>query len=771
MASLKTSTAIITPIQTCKCGTRIDVSKFGLFQEVTCPSCGQSLVVKGRLDRFELIGLAGQGGAGSVYVAFDAQLGRQIALKVVRPDRVGDEEILAQLESEALVTASLNHPNVLRVFSVGRDQERFFIAMELIHGGTLEDLLRKHRVLPEIQALEIALQIASGLKAAYMAGLIHRDVKPGNVLFLNSTAKVMDFGLAVFEQFSAGAEGSVWGSPAYMPPERLEGMAEDFRGDIYALGTVLFEMLTGRPTFDASTAQEVAMKRLHHPAPSVLTFAPGISNATAFVVKKMLEKDREARFRSYDELIDSLKFAREELKQKKNTKTARVVLDAGEHRKIGSWMTIAFAAFFLIAAIVAVVLVRKSRARDAVTEIPSIPAPALSAKASNAIPATASKAPSAAGVLRAGVYRIVNSANNWPLHVGSYGIDNNAHVTTWNNGNMLNSQWVARPTEGGYQIVAFHSCKALQIGEDLADSRSALRHSNWSGDARQLWNIEHGDNGAFRIVSKASGKVLSLVDKKDVAAVPVGQSLLLGPSAGQWKIEFVRPVPAELASVLDGSSFTKLPLGIDAKLGKDPKGSQFEPINLKAVANRDSRNPKVFSSSSGGQVIRLQKSGWVDVNAVPFQILNAANLDSGNDQIVLQGWTGPTTAYPSRVEIPVDGAPLTKLHFLGGIAGWGHVPAANPMSERFGVAVVNVTVTRKGGGRETFQLRNGMEILNWNTKTEVPHSTRARGVSSEGDARYFVKELTGIGPVEQIILESATTVVVPIFIAITGEKK
>lgn len=762
------------PIQICRCGTRIGVSKFELFQEVACPACAQPFLVKGRLDRFELVGIAGQGGMGMVYKAFDSQLGRQIALKVVRPDKAEDEELLAQLESEALITASVNHPNVLRVYAVGRAQDRFFIAMELIQGGSLDELLEKHHQLPEIQALEIALQMASGLQAAYQAGLIHRDIKPGNVLFLNATAKVMDFGLAVFEQVSSGAKGSAWGSPFYMPPERLEGLAEDFRSDIYALGTVLFEMLTGRPPFDAANAQEVAMKRLHHPAPSVLTFAPKVSNATAFVVKKMLEKDREARFRNYNELIDSLKFAREELRQKGTSKRDRVVLDAAEQRKAGNWLTLAFGGFFLVAAISGVLLIRKMRSRDAVSEIPSVPAPASKFEASAS--ASASIKPSAGPALprslvSAGVYKIVNAASNWPLHVGSYGLDTGSQITTWNDGNMLNSQWLVRPTETGCQIIAFHSFKALQIGEDLPDNRHALRQNNWAGETRQLWTIEAGDDGAFRILSKANGKVLSLVDKKEVAVVPAGQELMRGAVAGQWKMEFVRPIPPEIESALNSSAFVSIPPAIQSKVGNEPKGSRFAPINLKAVVNRDSRVPAVFMDSQNGEVVRLKTSGWVNVNSIPFELIDAAASASGSDQLVLQGWTDKTKSYPSRVEIPVDGEPLKRLHFLGGLAGWGHTPVPNPLGGRFGVIVMNVTVTRKGGAKEVFQLRNGMEINNWNSTTDVPNSTRVRGVSAEGDARYFVKELSGTGPVEKITLDSFAKVVVPIFIAITGETK
>src|SRR5262249_41970085 len=152
------------------------------LSQSVCPACGKELIVGEYIDHYQLIEVAGRGGMGVVYKALDTSLNRIVALKVLRKDRLGNEAI-AQLENEAAITASIHQPPVVKVFTTGSDSGRVYISMELVNCGTLEELIRIQGRVAEAQALDIAIQIADGLRAAWLAGMIHRDVKPGNILF------------------------------------------------------------------------------------------------------------------------------------------------------------------------------------------------------------------------------------------------------------------------------------------------------------------------------------------------------------------------------------------------------------------------------------------------------------------------------------------------------------------------------------------------------------------------------------------------------------
>ncbi|MGV3531391.1 MAG: protein kinase domain-containing protein, partial [Chthoniobacteraceae bacterium] len=264
------------------------------------------------MGHYELLEEVGRGGMGVVYKALDTSLGRHVALKVLRKDNSENEELMKQLETEAAITASINHPHVVRVFSTGTFEGRFYIAMELVDKGTLDDLIELQGTVAEAQVLDVAIQISQGLRAAYQHGLIHRDVKPGNILFSDSkTAKIVDFGLATIEQ-AAVSTGEIWGTPYYVAPEKLDQKPEDFRSDMYSLGATLFHALAGRPPFEAADATLVALKHLKSEAVSLQAFAPHVSGSTAYVINRTLSKDPDKRYQSYDEFIEHLEYARRE---------------------------------------------------------------------------------------------------------------------------------------------------------------------------------------------------------------------------------------------------------------------------------------------------------------------------------------------------------------------------------------------------------------------------------------------------------------------------
>ncbi len=328
-------------LQNCPdCGTAMDVTEVEPLSAVVCPNCGAPSVIAATIDHFALQEVLGHGGMGAVYKAHDTSLDRMVALKLLRKSS-GSPDQIKQLETEAAITASINHPHVVRVYSTGTDHGRFYIAMELVEKGTLDRLIELQGRVAEAQVLDVGIQIASGLRAAQNAGLIHRDVKPGNILFADAhTSKIVDFGLAIFAEDEAKVRGEIWGTPYYVAPEKLDQKPEDFRSDIYSLGGTLFHALAGRPPFEAENASMVALKHLKSQAVSLQAFAPHISSNTAYVINRTLNKDPAQRYQSYDELIEHLEYARAELQAGK-TGNNRVVMETEEDKKAMGWVVLA----------------------------------------------------------------------------------------------------------------------------------------------------------------------------------------------------------------------------------------------------------------------------------------------------------------------------------------------------------------------------------------------------------------------------------------------
>ncbi|MGI9241562.1 MAG: serine/threonine-protein kinase [Verrucomicrobiales bacterium] len=262
-------------------------------------------------DHFTLRKQIGEGGMSRVFLALDRTLNREAALKILNSDLSKDSERITQFEREARITASISHPNVVKVFSVGNDQGHFFIAMELVPFGSLDELIGKQGKVAEERVLEVAEQLALGLKAAYDAGLIHRDMKPGNILFSqDGTAKVVDFGLAlVIDQEDENKE--IWATPYYVPPEKLHKKPEDFRSDIYSLGASLFHALAGQPPYSADTASLEELKLIKDKPVSLELFAPHVSSETCALIDRMMARRPNDRYKDYKELIEHIRFARQ----------------------------------------------------------------------------------------------------------------------------------------------------------------------------------------------------------------------------------------------------------------------------------------------------------------------------------------------------------------------------------------------------------------------------------------------------------------------------
>jgi tRNA A-37 threonylcarbamoyl transferase component Bud32 len=297
--------------QTCSaCGTTVDTTEAEPLARIACPTCGKKIRVERAFDHFVVVETLGVGGMGTVYKARDKQLDRFVALKLLRRDLGGEEDHKARLQEEARIAAAVNHPYVIQVFDSGTDHGQFYVVMELVDQGSLDDLMALQPRLPEKRVLEIGIQVAKGLRAAHRRGLIHRDVKPANILFVDEhAAKIGDFGLASSATQRWGIGGVVWGTPEYVAPERLNNDPEDFRSDIYSLGATLFHAIAGKPPIEASTNSATALLESKQRPLDLQATAPDVSAATAEVLQRMIAADPAQRFSSYDDLVAELERA------------------------------------------------------------------------------------------------------------------------------------------------------------------------------------------------------------------------------------------------------------------------------------------------------------------------------------------------------------------------------------------------------------------------------------------------------------------------------
>jgi serine/threonine protein kinase len=292
-----------------KCGRHLDVSKLASFSKVECPDCHTKQTVPAQFGPFLLLELLGAGGMGAVYQALDQQLGRYVAIKVMKRAMGDDPHFVENFLREARAAAALNHRNVVQIYSCGQEKGQPYIVMELVSGGRFDQMIATGNALDEVRVLEIGLDVAEGLKAANDIGLIHGDVKPANVLFdKEGIAKVADFGLARFVAWQQD-RGEIWGTPYYIAPEKARGQRVDHRSDIYSLGATLYHALGAKPPFDGKTATDVVLARLKNPAIGLRVIRPTLQPETADVIARMLESDPFMRYPTYASVLADLKEA------------------------------------------------------------------------------------------------------------------------------------------------------------------------------------------------------------------------------------------------------------------------------------------------------------------------------------------------------------------------------------------------------------------------------------------------------------------------------
>ena len=258
--------------------------------------------------RYEIIEELGAGGMGRVYRAFDKKIEEEVALKLVRPEIAADRKTTERFRNELKTARKIRHASVCAMHDLHEEGKTLFITMEYVRGEDLKSLIHRTKTLPPGTALAIARQIAEGLAEAHKLGVVHRDLKPSNIMVdKDGNAKIMDFGIArTLTRVETTVEGAVIGTPEYMSPEQVEGKAADSRADIYALGVILFEMVTGRAPFEGDTAFSIANKHKSAPAPDPREFNAQLPVALAGLILRCLEKGPEKRFQKAEELLDAL---------------------------------------------------------------------------------------------------------------------------------------------------------------------------------------------------------------------------------------------------------------------------------------------------------------------------------------------------------------------------------------------------------------------------------------------------------------------------------
>lgn len=271
------------------------------------------MIIKGQKinDRYEIIRSIGEGGMANVYLAHDTILNRDVAVKILRGDLANDEKFVRRFQREAISASSLSHPNIVEMYDVGEDDGKYFIVMEYVEGQTLKSLIKRRGALTLPEVIDIMLQLTSAVANAHESYIIHRDIKPQNVLILeDGTVKITDFGVALaLNSNELTQTNSVMGSVHYLPPEQANGTGSTIKSDIYSLGITMFELLTGKIPFKGENAVEIAIKQMRDTIPNVCEINENIPQSIGNVILKACAKNPKNRYNSALEMHEDIKTA------------------------------------------------------------------------------------------------------------------------------------------------------------------------------------------------------------------------------------------------------------------------------------------------------------------------------------------------------------------------------------------------------------------------------------------------------------------------------
>jgi serine/threonine protein kinase len=284
------------------------------LEPVACNKCGHPVIVPSTIRNFEIREVVASGGMGTVYRAFDVSLERTVAIKMLKRGLADDKQVMESFYREARATASLNHTNIIHVYSFDEHEGSPYIVMELADHGSLDHWIIRDGVVPELNVLDIGIKVASALESALTRNLLHRDIKPGNILFNEyGEPKLVDFGLARQAEQSDEYEAAIWGTPYYVAPEKIQRHGEDFHSDMYSLGGTLYHALTGHVPFEAETVEQVVAGHVHTPLTPPCDVRPAVTQLTSDAITIAMAKDPSQRFGDYAQLRMALENARSQL--------------------------------------------------------------------------------------------------------------------------------------------------------------------------------------------------------------------------------------------------------------------------------------------------------------------------------------------------------------------------------------------------------------------------------------------------------------------------
>jgi eukaryotic-like serine/threonine-protein kinase len=294
------------------CGAKVFIpGELAPLSTTPCSKCAHPLMMPMQLRQFELRDAIASGGMGTVYRAWDCILHREVAVKLMKEDLIDDAKAFDDFLREARAAASLNHTNIIHIHTFEEHDSLRYLVMELADRGSLDSRIEREVRLPELEVLDIGIKVASALDTALKHKLLHRDIKPGNILFnAEGEPKLVDFGLARSTEAESEGDTTVWGTPYYIAPEKVRREREDFLSDLYSLAGTLYHAITGHVPFEAPTVDEVVAAHMHEPVTPPHRVVAGISQATSDALVMALAKKPSARYHSYDEFIMALTAAR-----------------------------------------------------------------------------------------------------------------------------------------------------------------------------------------------------------------------------------------------------------------------------------------------------------------------------------------------------------------------------------------------------------------------------------------------------------------------------
>jgi serine/threonine-protein kinase len=283
------------------------------FATIDCSKCGHPVMLPVLMKQFELRSIIASGGMGTVFRAFDVKLERLVALKMVKREMVSDAEVMKSFYREARAGAALNHTNIIHIYTFDEFDGQPYLVMELADHGSFSGWIEREGRVPELNVLDVGIKIASALETALKHDLLHRDLKPSNILYnADAEPKLSDFGLAEKATGQSGADDSVFGTPEYVAPEKIQRAPETFLSDMYSLAATCYHGLTGRTPFVAESVEDMIMAHVEQPLtpPNHLV---EVQQMTSDAIYKAMSKNPEHRFRSYGEMILELEAARSHL--------------------------------------------------------------------------------------------------------------------------------------------------------------------------------------------------------------------------------------------------------------------------------------------------------------------------------------------------------------------------------------------------------------------------------------------------------------------------